>query len=75
MRILLVEDEKGVANFIKKGLEEEYYSIDHAKDAEEGLLFVEANTYDMIILDVMMPGMNGFDLCRKLRQKGVVVLF
>lgn len=70
MRILLVEDEKGVANFIKKGLEEEYYSIDHSTDAEEGLLFLESNRYDLIILDVMLPGMNGFDLCKKIRQKG-----
>ena len=71
MRILLVEDEKGVANFIKKGLEEEYYSIDHSVDAEGGLLFLDANTYDMIILDVMLPGMNGFDLCKKIRQRDV----
>ncbi len=71
MRILLVEDEKGVANFIKKGLEEEFYTIDHAKEAEVALLFLESNTYDMIILDVMMPGMNGFELCRKIRQKGI----
>ena len=69
--MLLVEDEKGVANFIKKGLEEEYYTIDHAKDAEEALLFFDGNTYDMIILDVMMPGMNGFELCKKIRQKGM----
>jgi len=71
MRILLVEDEKGVANFIKKGLEEEFYSIDHSTDAEKALLFLDTNTYDMIILDVMMPGMNGFDLCRKIRQRGI----
>lgn len=71
MRILLVEDEKGVANFIKKGLEEEFYTIDHAKEAEGALLFLESNTYDMIILDVMMPGMNGYELCRKIRQKGI----
>jgi DNA-binding response OmpR family regulator len=71
MRILLVEDEKGVANFIKKGLEEEFYTIDHAQEAEGALLFLESNTYDMIILDVMMPGMNGYDLCRKIRQKGI----
>lgn len=69
--MLLVEDEKGVANFIKKGLEEEYYTIDHAKDAEEALLFFDGNTYDMIILDVMMPGMNGFELCKMIRQKGI----
>jgi len=60
-----------VANFIKKGLEEEYYTIDHAKDAEEALLFFDGNTYDMIILDVMMPGMNGFELCKKIRKKGI----
>jgi len=71
MRILLVEDEKGVANFIKKGLEEEYYSIDHSPDAEGGLLFLEANKYDLIILDVMMPGMNGFELCKTIRQKKI----
>jgi len=71
MRILLVEDEKGVANFIRKGLEEEFYSIDHARDAEEALLFLESNNYDMIILDVMMPGMNGFDLCKAIRQKKI----
>ena len=71
MRILLVEDEKGVANFIKKGLEEEYYSIDHSSDAEGGLLFLEANKYDLIILDVMMPGMNGFELCKTVRQKKI----
>jgi len=69
--MLLVEDEKGVANFIKKGLEEEYYTIDHAKDAEEALLFFDGNAYDMIILDVMMPGMNGFELCKKIRKKGI----
>ena len=71
MRILLVEDEKGVANFIKKGLEEEYYSIDHSTDAEGALLFLEINKYDLIILDVMMPGMNGFDLCKTIRQKKI----
>jgi DNA-binding response OmpR family regulator len=69
--MLLVEDEKGVANFIKKGLEEEYYTIDYAKDAEEALLFFDGNSYDMIILDVMMPGMNGYELCKKIRKKGI----
>jgi DNA-binding response OmpR family regulator len=71
MRILLVEDEKGVANFIKKGLTEEYYSIDHSPDAEGGLLFLETNKYDLIILDVMLPGMSGFDLCKKIRQQRI----
>jgi DNA-binding response OmpR family regulator len=69
--MLLVEDEKGVANFIKKGLEEEHYTIDHAVDAEEGLSFVSSNQYDLIILDIMLPGMSGIDLCREIRKKGV----
>jgi DNA-binding response OmpR family regulator len=71
MRILLVEDEKGVANFIKKGLEEERYTIDHGVDAEEGLSFVSVNEYDMIILDIMLPNMSGIELCREIRRKGI----
>ena len=71
MRILLVEDEKGVANFIKKGLEEEHYTIDHGVDAEEGLSLVDANEYDMIILDIMLPNMSGIELCREIRKKGI----
>jgi DNA-binding response OmpR family regulator len=71
MRMLLVEDEKGVANFIKKGLEEELYTIDHAENAEDGLSFVAANQYDLIILDIILPGMNGLDLCKEIRKKGI----
>jgi len=71
MRILLVEDEKGVANFIKKGLGEEHYTIDHALDAEEGLSFISVNDYDMIILDIMLPNMSGIELCREIRKKGI----
>lgn len=71
MRILLVEDEKGVANFIKKGLEEEHYTIDHSVDAEGGLDLVSVNQYDLIILDIMLPGMSGIELCREIRKKGI----
>lgn len=71
MRILLVEDEKGVANFIKKGLGEEHYTIDHAVDAEDGLSFISVNEYDMIILDIMLPNMSGIELCREIRKKGI----
>ena len=71
MRMLLVEDEKGVANFIKKGLEEEHYTIDHAVDAEDAISLVSMNQYDLIILDIMLPGMSGLDLCREIRKKGV----
>jgi DNA-binding response OmpR family regulator len=71
MRILLVEDEKGVANFVKKGLEEENYSVDHEINGREALNYVAANQYDLIILDIMLPGMNGIDICRKIRSEGI----
>jgi DNA-binding response OmpR family regulator len=71
MRILLVEDEEGVANFIKKGLVEEHYAVDLAVDGEEGKSLVLANQYDLIILDIMIPGINGIELCREIRQKKI----
>jgi DNA-binding response OmpR family regulator len=71
MRILLVEDEKGIASFIKKGLEEELYTIDVAREGDEGLLFAVSNPYDLIILDIMLPGINGIEVCKKIRKKGI----
>lgn len=71
MAILLVEDEKGVAGFIKKGLEEELYSVDVAADGPEGLSLALMNPYDLIILDIMLPGIDGIEVCRRLRQKGI----
>ncbi len=68
MRILLVEDENNVASFIKKGLEEEFYSIDVAQDGSEGLLMSRVNDYDLIILDIMLPDMNGIEICKKIRD-------
>jgi DNA-binding response OmpR family regulator len=59
MRILLIEDEKSVAAFIKKGLEEELYSVDVAHDGEEGLLNALSNPYDVIVLDIVLPLVNG----------------
>ena len=59
MRILVVEDEKKVASFIKRGLEEENYEVDIAYDGEEGLFMGETNPYDLIIMDVMLPKMDG----------------
>lgn len=71
MRILLVEDEEGVANFIKKGLVEEHYAVDLAVDGEEGKALALANQYDLIILDIMIPGINGIELCKEIRQKKI----
>ena len=69
MRILIVEDEKKVAAFIKKGLEEETYAVDIAADGEEGLYMGGQNQYDLIILDLMLPKINGLDILSNLRAK------
>jgi DNA-binding response OmpR family regulator len=71
MKILLVEDEKGVAGFIKKGLEEEQYAVDLAVDGEAGLALAFSNQYDLIILDIMLPGINGIELCTQIRKKKI----
>mgnify|MGYP006432280033 CR=1 FL=1 len=71
MRILIVEDEKKVAAFIKKGLEEETYAVDTASDGEEGLHLGEQNPYDLIILDLMLPKINGLDILSRLRSKKI----
>ncbi len=69
MRILLVEDEKKIASFIKRGLKESHYAVDVAFDGNEGLFLAETNTYDLIILDIMLPGKDGIAVCRELRRK------
>jgi heavy metal response regulator len=71
MRILVVEDEKKVASFLKKGLEEEYYAVDCAYDGEEALYMVEANDYDLVILDIMLPKVDGFEVLKGVRDKGL----
>jgi heavy metal response regulator len=67
MRILVIEDEKKVANFIKKGLEEEHYAVDNAYDGESGLYMVEVNEYDLIVLDLMIPKIDGLEVLRRVR--------
>jgi heavy metal response regulator len=69
MRILVIEDEKKVANFIKKGLEEEHYAVDTAYDGEEGLDLAEANEYDLIVLDLMIPKIEGLEVLKTIRGK------
>ena len=70
MRILVVEDEKKVASFLKKGLEEEYFAVDCAYDGEEALYMVEANDYDLVILDIMLPKIDGLEVLKGVRSKG-----
>jgi len=71
LRILIVEDEKKVAAFIKKGLEEETYAVDVAHDGEEGLFLASESQFDLIILDLMLPKINGLDVLTRLREQKV----
>ncbi len=71
MRILLVEDEARVARFVARGLREEAYAVDVATDGESALYQASVNTYDAIILDLMLPKMDGLRVCRELRAAGV----
>lgn len=70
MRILLVEDEERIARFVKAGLEEESYAVDVVKDGPSALDWVAMTNYDAILLDVMLPGLNGFEVSRILRSRG-----
>jgi DNA-binding response OmpR family regulator len=71
MRILVVEDERKVANFIKNGLEEERYIVEIANDGITGLEMAMNNQFDAILLDVMLPGKDGFTILKELREAGV----
>jgi DNA-binding response OmpR family regulator len=73
VRILLVEDEPSAAKMLAKGLREETYALDVARDGEEALARAHVNTYDLIILDVMLPRKDGFDVRRELRATGSAV--
>lgn len=73
MRILVAEDDKGLAVFLKKALKEEQYSVDICHDGEEALFLAESNPYDLVILDIMLPLKNGFAVCRQLRDQGIAV--
>lgn len=63
MRILLVEDDRDFAQFIRKGLKEEHYAVDFAVDGEAGLAMALNNPYDLLILDIMLPKMDGLAVC------------
>ena len=69
MKILVVEDESKVADFLKKGLEENGYLVDHAYDGFIGEKLAIRNDYDLMILDVILPSINGFELCSRIREK------
>lgn len=70
MRVLVVEDEHRIARAIKEGLEQERYAVDVEYNGEDGYNAATSQDYDLIILDVMMPGMTGFEVCDRLRKEG-----
>jgi len=70
MRILVVEDERRITAFIKRGLEEEHYAVDVAYDGEEALDWAAVANYDLIVLDVLLPKKDGIEVCRELRAQG-----
>jgi len=73
MKILLIEDEKKVSNFIKKGLEEQKYQVETAYDGKTGIRMANTYIYDLIILDIVLPENNGFDVCKTIRKKNKTV--
>ena len=70
MRILLIEDEPGAAMMLAKGLREQTYAVDVAFDGEEAVYQASVNSYDLVVLDVMLPRKDGFAVCRELRAGG-----
>ncbi|HEX7779106.1 MAG TPA: response regulator transcription factor [Vicinamibacterales bacterium] len=73
MRILLVEDEQIAATVLARGLREHAYAVDVAADSDEALERIGVNDYDLVILDVLLPGVNGLDLCRQFRAQSTTV--
>lgn len=71
MRVLVVEDEPRIAGFLNQGLSEAGYAVDVAHDGEEGMAYVSVSEYDAIILDIMLPKLDGMALLRKLRSKAI----
>lgn len=69
MHILVVEDEPGIANFIKQGLEEENYTVDVEDNGTKGLQKALSGNYDLLLLDWMLPGVSGIEICRQFRKK------
>jgi two-component system, OmpR family, response regulator len=71
MRVLVVEDEVKMAALLRRGLSEEGLAVDVAEEGERALLMAGASDYDAVVLDVMLPGIDGFETCRRLRRDGV----
>jgi DNA-binding response OmpR family regulator len=70
MRLLLVEDDPRIARFVAQGLREQAYAVDATADGDDALYKASINEYDAVILDVMIHGLDGFEVCRQLRASG-----
>ena len=70
-KILLVEDEVGVASFVIRSLSEEGHEVSNAPDGNIGLMMATEHQFDVILLDIMLPGINGLEVCRRIREKGI----
>jgi heavy metal response regulator len=71
MKVLFVEDDKSIAHFVKKGLEENYLAVDTAYDGEEGLYLALNERYDLFILDIMLPKIDGIEILKSIREKNI----
>jgi len=71
MKILLIEDERKIASFIERGLKEEHFIVDVTYDGENGSYMAQVNDYDLVILDIMLPGKDGVRVCTELRKKKI----
>jgi DNA-binding response OmpR family regulator len=71
MRVLIVEDERRLSNIIKKGFIEDGFAVDQAFDGEEGQYLAESEQYDLIVLDIMLPKLDGLQVCKELRKKSI----
>jgi DNA-binding response OmpR family regulator len=69
MKILIIEDDIKIINFLKKGLEEECYIVDYSTNGDEGLYLASVNDYDLILLDIMLPIKDGMEVCKALRNE------
>lgn len=71
MKILIIEDDIKIINFLKKGLEEECYVVDYSTNGDEGLYLATVNNYDLILLDIMLPIKDGFEVCKNIRASNI----
>ena len=71
MRVLLVDDEEHLVGALRSGLQREGFAVDSAPNGEQGLWLATENDYDVIVLDIMLPRRNGYQVCAQLRQAGV----